>query len=670
MQKFSFVQWFRNISIAKKLYFAVGIMAVLIAMELLTLWFAVTTLSSVRAFVGGEGLWSKSQKDAVYHLRKYGRMKKEEDYLKFQEFMKVPLGDRKTLMELTKPVPNIDTARQGFIEGRNHPHDVDGMIKLFTRFYFVSYISKAIEIWKEADAAISPLITISEQMHTEFHSSAPSQEKLNEMLQQVDEINDRLTVLEDNFSYTLGEGSRWLEDLVLKLLFAVALTVEITGLLLTFSVSRGIQKGLDEILRVSKLVAKGDFSAKAKVYSGDEIGVLANAFNQMATELGESISERREGETKFKDLLESAPDAMVIVNREGTIQLVNRQTEKLFQFTKQEMIGGKVEMLIPERFLQSHAGHRTHFFSDPKVRAMGTGLELFGKRKSGEEFPVEISLSPIETEEGIWVSAAIRDITDKKRIEEALKEYARKLELSNTSLEQFAYVASHDLQEPLRTITNFTKLLEEKEQHTADETSKKYMNYVVNAAERMKRLIRDLLLFSRLGKKHIVELINFKDLLHEITTDMEALITESGARIAIGKMPVLPASKTEMKLLFQNLINNAIKYRKPDVAPEVEINAMKQANGSWQFSVADNGIGIEPEFHEKIFVIFQRLHNENEYSGTGIGLATCKKIVELNGGKIWVESKNGEGSTFYFTLPANRHGYEMPMMGETQTENK
>lgn len=530
MLSFSFIRWFKNISIARKLYFAVGIMAVLIAFELITLWFAVTTLSSVRAFVGGEGLWSKGQKDAVYHLRKYGRMREEKEYLLFQEFMKVPMGDHKTLVQLTKPQPDLDSARQGFLEGRNHPHDINGMINLFRRFYFVSYINRAIVIWSQADAAITPLTSIGEQLHTEINSPTTSPKKIEELLEQIDELNDKLTILEDDFSFTLGEGSRWLENIVLKLLLAVALTVELSGLLLTISVSRGIQKGLDEILRASKLIGKGDFTAKAKAYSEDEIGVLANSFNQMAEELG-------------------------------------RRTE------------------------------------------------------------------------------------ENKLVNESLKNYTRKLEQSNNNLEQFAYVASHDLQEPLRTITNFTKLLKEKQKDNPDAASKKYMNYVVNAAERMKRLIKDMLLFSRVGKQHIVELINFKDLLHEVQMDMELLISENTAVVKIENLPVLPASKTEMKLLFQNLITNAIKYRKADVTPHVEIGAHKQANGDWLFCVKDNGIGIDPEFKDKIFIIFQRLHNENEYSGTGIGLATCKKIVELNGGNIWVESKPDEGSIFYFTFP-------------------
>ncbi len=240
---------------------------------------------------------------------------------------------------------------------------------------------------------------------------------------------------------------------------------------------------------------------------------------------------------------------------------------------------------------------------------------------------------------------------ERKKVEKLLRDYAKKLEQSNSNLEQFAYVASHDLQEPLRTITNFARLLEEKQRDSLDATSRKYMNYIVKAAGRQKALIKDLLLYSRIGKQHIVEDVNINSLLAEIQEDMSLVVKETNAVISIQNLPVIQSSKIEMKLLLHNLLSNAIKYRSPEINPAVNIQAEKRANGGWLFSVSDNGIGIENEFKEKIFIIFQRLHNENEYSGTGIGLATCKKIVELNGGTIWVESKPLSGSTFYFTLP-------------------
>jgi len=649
-------QAFRNASIAKKLYFTVGIMAMLIALELLTLWFANSTLSSVRAFINGEGLWSKAEKDAVNALHRYARTGKEADYQQFSEFMKVPLGDHKTRLELVKPHPDMNIAREGFLEGRNNPDDVAGMIKLFTRFYFVSYIHKAIVIWTAADSVGAPMVAIGRQIHDEVSmagSNSNSKAQVELLLNQLDDINANLTVLEDDFSFTLGEGARWMENLVLRILFSVALTVEISGLLLTISVSRNIQRGLNEIIRAAKAIGTGDLNARAKSFSHDEIGILADAFNEMTAQYEHSIDVRKKGEDKFRELLESAPDAIVIADKDGVIQLVNAQTERMFEFKRDEMIGQKVEMLIPANFVGRHAQHRQQFFGDPKARSMGIGLELFGRRKSGEEFAVEISLSPLKVEEGTWVAAAVRDITAKKKVEEDLKDYARKLEQSNSSLEQFAYVASHDLQEPLRNITNFTTLLEQHERDRLDPTSSRYLQFIVGGAERMKILIKDLLLYSRLGRQHIVELVNFNEVLSGVLADMSLLIKENEAVIKSGHLPVLPMGKTEVKLLLQNLISNAIKYRKATETPVIEINSEKLSNGTWRFSVKDNGIGIEEQFKDRIFIIFQRLHNQDEYSGTGIGLATCKKVVELNGGAIWVESKPGVGSVFYFTFPRN-----------------
>lgn len=633
-------------SISHKLYLATGTMAVLIVFELLSLWFAVTTLSSVRAFVGGEGLWSKAQKDAVYHLHKYGTSHAAADYERYQYFMKVSAGDHLARLEMLKPKPNMKLARQGFIQGRNHPDDVDGMIKLFTRFHRVSYIKKAIYYWGGADEQIEHLSGIAQQLHAEITSDMPSEMHIAELLKEIEVINQKVTELEDGFSYTLGEGSRWLEHLILKLLFAVALTVEITGLLLTISVSRGIQKGLDEILRASRLVAKGDFSASAAVYSGDEIGVLAQSFNHMANALDES-------EKQIETIFNNAPDAVIVINRTGHIIRWNPKAEEMFGWKANEVTGHFLhETIIPHKYRVAHQRGLKHYFETGEGPALNKKLELTALKKNGTEFYVELSISATTVKGDPIFIGFVSDSTEQKKAQRELQEYARRLEQSNNNLEQFAYVASHDLQEPLRTITNFTGLLSEKHHDSYDDTSKKYLTYVVSAASRMKTLISDLLAFSRIGKHLVVENVNSGEILEEVIQDMHSLINESNATISTNSLPVVACGRTELKIVFQNLLGNALKYRKPGEQPVVTISSEKQPDGYWRFSIADNGIGIEPEYYEKIFVIFQRLHNEKEYSGTGIGLATCKKIVDMAGGKIWLDSVPGKGSTFYFTIPA------------------
>ena len=262
----------KDISIAKKLYFIVGTMAILIVVELFTLWFAIHTLSSLRALVGAEGLWSKAEKDAVYELNKYYRTHDEKDYASFQKFMRVPEGDHTTRMELLKKDMDINVARQGFIEGRVHPADIDGMISMLRRFYKVSYLSKAIFIWGQGDSTISELVPIGQKIKEQINAPHPSQQILDSLLNRADIINGQVTQLEDDFSYTLGEGSRWLEHLVLELLFSVALIVEITGLTLSISVSRNITKGLRGIIATTDKIKRGDLAVRAPVYSGDEIG--------------------------------------------------------------------------------------------------------------------------------------------------------------------------------------------------------------------------------------------------------------------------------------------------------------------------------------------------------------------------------------------------------------
>lgn len=277
-------------------------MAVLIVLELITLTFAIHTLSSVRAFVGAEGLWSKSQKDAAYNLRKYARTHNEEDYKAFQKFMSVPLGDHKTRLELLKSEPDMNIARQGFTEGRVHPDDIDGMINLFRRFHNISYIHRAIDIWSEADSIIFKFIPIADSLHNEINLLNPSQSKIDKIIDEVDPINQQLTSIEDDFSYTLGEGSRWLENLILTILFSIVLTVESTGLIMSIIVSRGISKGLSEIIRASDEIKRGDLRERVKIFSMDEIGRVAQSLNEMTQQLLEYNNEISEGKENTEAL--------------------------------------------------------------------------------------------------------------------------------------------------------------------------------------------------------------------------------------------------------------------------------------------------------------------------------------------------------------------------------
>jgi len=373
--------------------------------------------------------------------------------------------------------------------------------------------------------------------------------------------------------------------------------------------------------------------------TGDEQMVLASIID---------ITERKRAEERFRLVVESAPNAMVLVNHEGIITLINRQTEILFGYERDELIGNKLEVLIPERFHNKHPTHRAGYFSKPQTRSMGAGRDLFARRKDGTEIQVEIGLNPIDTTEGQLVLASIIDITERKTQELTLKRQVE-LETKNKELEQFAYVASHDLQEPLRTVSNYMQIFEEDYLHQLDENAHKYLRSVNNATKRMNALVKALLDFSRLGRNKQLSPIDSRKLVENAIADLQNMVNDSHSVIHIGELPVLSGYEVEMRQVFQNLVANAIKFRKKNVIPEIRITSQKINNG-WQFSVSDNGIGIAPAHFSRIFEIFQRLHTNEEYEGNGIGLANCKRIIELHRGEIWVESSLGNGTTVHFFI--------------------
>jgi signal transduction histidine kinase/CheY-like chemotaxis protein len=306
MQSFFLVKWFRDIPIAKKLYFTIGIMAFLIIIELFTLSFAIKTLSAVRSYVGGEGLWSKAQKDALSHLNVYAYSHNEQDYQAFQQFLKVPLGDGAARTALEKTPPDYEAARLGFLAGRNHPDDIDGMIKLMLRFNQVKYLQQTIFYWKKAEQILIKLIPVSKHLHDRIASGTITTAETQQFLQYISKIDAEFTPMEDGFSYSLGEGSRWFEGLILKILIGLAFTVELTGILIAISISKGMQKGIKEIISGAQKVSEESFDTRVKVYSKDEIGVLATAFNQMTDKLEHTISELKNAKVKERRQLERA----------------------------------------------------------------------------------------------------------------------------------------------------------------------------------------------------------------------------------------------------------------------------------------------------------------------------------------------------------------------------
>lgn len=397
----------------------------------------------------------------------------------------------------------------------------------------------------------------------------------------------------------------------------------------------------------SDLFARKKNGAEIQVEIG--LNPIEAAEGQMVLASIIDITDRKKAEERFRLVVESAPNAMILINQEGMITLVNKQTEVLFGYARSELIGEKLEILLPERFSLHHSTHRNTFFKKPQTRSMGVGRDLFARRKNGTEVQVEIGLNPIETAEGQLVLASIIDITERKIQENSLKKQVE-LETKNKELEQFAYVASHDLQEPLRTVSNYMQIFEEDYLKQLDGNALQYIHSVNNATKRMSMLVKALLDFSRLGRDRKLTRVDCKRLINDVISDLQIMIRDSGAIIDVSEMPELNMYEIEIGQLFQNLISNAIKFRKKDSKPEVHIFSTK-AGMKWKFSVRDNGIGIAPVHFERIFEIFQRLHADDEYGGNGIGLANCKKIVELHQGEIWIESTLGKGTTFNFTIP-------------------
>ncbi|MBD3369918.1 PAS domain S-box protein [Candidatus Fermentibacteria bacterium] len=369
-------------------------------------------------------------------------------------------------------------------------------------------------------------------------------------------------------------------------------------------------------------------------------------------EMKKAEEAQRESEKRYRKLYESMMDAFVATDMDGRIVEFNQRYLDLLGYTEEEITELTYIDLTPAKWHEMEAE-----IVDNQILEDGYS-EVYEKeyiRKDGSTIPVELRTFLINSEDGspenMW--AIVRDITDRKRAREEIERYTRELERSNRELEQFAYVASHDLQEPLRMVSSYTQLLAQRYEDLLDEDARDFIGYAVDGANRMQRLISDLLSYSRVSTRgKPFEATDSHAALGRAIANLQSAIEESGAMVTNDDLPTVPADPPQLVQLFQNLLSNAIKFRKESEPPRVHVSAEKRAN-QWVFSVIDNGIGFDMQYNDKVFTIFQRLHARDKYPGTGMGLAICKRIVERHGGWIWVESEVGKGSTFRFALPAH-----------------
>jgi PAS domain S-box-containing protein len=354
------------------------------------------------------------------------------------------------------------------------------------------------------------------------------------------------------------------------------------------------------------------------------------------------------GQQLLAAIIESSDDGIVSKDLNGIVTSWNRGAERIFGYTPGEMIGRPISVLappdrrdeMPTILARIRRGERIDHYETVRCA------------KDGRLVNISLTVSPIVDESGkiIGASKICRDITERKLAEQTILQQTERLSRSNADLQQFAYVASHDLQEPLRMIASFSELLKVRYGGKLDAEADEFISYVVSGATRMSALIGDLLSYSRVTNADEIPMapVAVREVVSWALENLHLAIRESGAVVEIGDLPTVTGERINLTQVFQNLISNAIKYRGPS-APLVKIDA--RADGpNWVFSIADNGIGIAPAYHEAIFGLFKRLHAE-DYAGTGIGLAVCKRIIERHRGRIWVESAPGEGSTFRFTLP-------------------
>ncbi|HEX5324548.1 MAG TPA: PAS domain S-box protein [Capsulimonadaceae bacterium] len=383
----------------------------------------------------------------------------------------------------------------------------------------------------------------------------------------------------------------------------------------------------------------------------DENGKLAGF-----TKVTRDITDKKRANDKMIGLLESAPDAMVVVDKDGKIVLTNAQVEKLFGYEKSELLGSEGAMLIADHCRAEYATRRDAYLDDP-TRHLETGVELSVRHKDGREIPVEISLSPLSTVEGVLVSSSFRDVTERKRREIEIQELNKGLERRNSELgvvnqelEAFTYSVAHDLRAPLRHVHGFAKILSDEYGPKLEPEAADFVKDIMQAADRMGCLIDDLLNLSRIARREVrFQVTGLRAVVDEAIAEQGSETQGREVDWRIDDLPFVECDPGLIKQVYANLIANALKYSRPRKITEITIGAEKNEEGQ-VFFVRDNGVGFNMKYADKLFGVFQRLHRREDFEGTGVGLATVSRIIQKHNGRIWADAEIDKGATFYFTI--------------------